>query len=74
MIYRWFHQWGLASECEKHQRKQVQSITDPENLNCEMVPFKFKKPGSDAQIREAEFAYVTDLDRFIQLHLDGNDK
>ena len=47
----------------------MQSIINPENLNCEKVSFEFKKPGSDTEIREAEFAYVTDLDRFIQLQL-----
>ena len=71
---RWFSQWGLTSESEKHQRKQVQSITDPANLTCEMAPFEFRKPGLDTEIREAAFAYVTDLNRFIQLHLDGNEK
>lgn len=73
-IYRWFDQWGLASESEKHQRKQVQTITDPANLMCEMVPFEFKKPGCDTEIREAEFGYITDLNRFMQLHLDENER
>lgn len=52
----------------------MQSITDPENLMCEMVPFELKNPGCDSEIREAEFGYITDLDRFIQLHLDENEK
>jgi len=39
-----------------------------------MAPFEFRKPGLDTEIREAAFAYVTDLNRFIQLHLDGNEK
>ena len=66
--------WGLGSESEKHQRKQVQAITDPENLLCEMVPFKFRRPGCDTEIPEAEFGYITDLNRFIQLQLDENEK
>ena len=71
---RWFDQWGLASESEKDQRKQAKTITDPDNLISEMVPFEFKTPGSDAEIREAEFAYIADLNRFIQLHLDANEE
>ena len=40
-----------------------------------MVPFEFKRvPGCDTEIREAGFGYVTDLNRFIQLHLDENEK
>ena len=71
---RWFDQWGLSSESEKHQRKQVQSITDPANLVCEMVPFEFKKPGCNPEIKQAEFGYVADLTQFVQLHLDENEK
>ena len=62
---RWFDQWGLSSESEKHQRKQVQSITDPANLVCEMVPFEFKKPGGNPEIKQAEFGYVADLNQFV---------
>ena len=71
---RWFDQWGLSSESEKHQRKQVQSITDPANLVCEMVLFEFKKPGCNPEIKQAEFGYVADLNQFVQLHLDENEK
>ena len=71
---RWFDQWGLSSESEKHQQKQVQSITDPANLVCEMVPFEFKKPGCNPEIKQAEFGYVADLNQFVQLHLDENEK
>ena len=71
---RWFDQWGLSSESEKHQQKQVQSITDPANLVCEMVPFEFKNPGCNPEIKQAEFGYVADLNQFVQLHLDENEK
>ena len=71
---RWFDQWGLSSESEKHQQKQVQSITDPANLVCEMVPFEFKKAGCNPEIKQAEFGYVRDLNQFVQLHLDENEK
>ena len=67
-------QWGLSSESEISQRKQVQSITDPANLGCEMVPFEFKKPGCHPEIMETEFGYVTDLSQFIHLHLVKNEK
>ena len=50
---------------KKSQQKQVQSITDPANLVCEMIPFEFKKPGCHPEVREAEFGYVTDLNQFI---------
>ena len=67
-------QWGLSSESEISQRKQVQSITDPANLGCEMVPFEFKKPGCHPEIMETEFGYVTDLSQFIHLRLVKNEK
>ena len=59
---------------KKSQQKQVQSITDPANLVCEMIPFEFKKPGCHPEVREAEFGYVTDLNQFIHLHLSENEK
>ena len=59
---------------KKSQQKQVQSITDPANLVCEMIPFEFKKPGCHPEVREAEFGYVTDLNQFIHLHLVDNAK
>ena len=71
---RWFDQWGLSSESEKHQQKQVQSITDPAYLVSEMVPSEFKKPGCNPEIKQAEFGYVADLNQFVQLHLDENEK
>ena len=52
----------------------MKSITDPDNLMCEMGPFEFKKPGCDTVIREAECGFVTDLNCFVQLHLDDNEK
>ena len=69
-----YDQWGLSSESEISQRKQVQSITDPANLGCEMVPFEFKKPGCHPEIMETEFGYVTDLSQFIHLRLVKNEK
>ena len=39
-----------------------------------MVPFEVKKPGCNPEIREAEFGYVADLNKFTQLHLDENQK
>ena len=57
-----------------YPRKQVQSITDPANLVCQMVSFEFKKPSCNPEIREAEFGYVADLNQFIKLHLDENEK
>ena len=38
-----------------------------------MAPFEFKRPGCDTEIRQAAFGYVTDLNRFTQLHLDENE-
>ena len=67
-------QWGLSSESEISQRKQVQSITDPANLGCEMVPFEFKKPSCHPEIMETEFGYVTDLSQFIHFRLVKNEK
>ena len=39
-----------------------------------MVPFEFKRPGCNPEIKEAEFGYVADLNQFVQLHLDENEK
>ena len=39
-----------------------------------MVPFEFKKPGCNPEIEQAEFGYVADLNQFVQLHLDENEK
>ena len=63
-----------TSESEISQRKQVQSITDPANLVCEMVPFELKKPGCHPEVRGAEFGYATDLNQFIHLYLSENEK
>ena len=55
----------------------MQSITDPENVTCEVAPFElseFRKPALDTEIREAAFANVTDLNRLIRLHFNGKDK
>ena len=40
----------------------------------DMVPFEFKRPGCNPEIKEAEFGYVADLNQFVQLHLDENEK
>ena len=61
LTFRWFDQWGLASESEKDQRKQVKNITNPENLTCEMAPIEFKRPGCETEIWQQAFGYVTDL-------------
>lgn len=63
----------METESEKFQRKQVEEITDPENLISEMVPFQFSgKNRSDTEIKEAAYCYVKDLPRFVKLHLDAN--
>jgi len=41
-------------------------------LVCETVPFEFKRPGYDTEIKEAEFGCSADLNRFVQLYLDEN--
>ena len=33
-----------------------------------------KKPGCNPDIKQAEFGYVADLNQFVQLHLDENEK
>ena len=52
MNCRWFHLWGLATESEIQQRRQVQSISDPTTLVREMVLFELK-PWTE--IKKAEF-------------------
>ena len=39
-----------------------------------MVPFEFQNPGCNPEIKQAEFGYVPDLNQFVQLHLDENEK
>ena len=39
-----------------------------------MVPFEFKKPSCNPEIREGEFGYVANLNQFIKLNLDENEK
>ena len=56
-------EWNIS------QQKQLQSITDPANLVCEMV----QEPGCHPEIRK-EFGYVTDSNQFIHLHLVENEK
>ena len=73
-FYRWFDQWGLVSESEKHQREQAKSISDPDNVKCEMAPFESKKAGEDTEIVQREYAYVVDINKSVKLHLEANER
>ena len=63
--------WGIQSESEKYQRRQIQDITDPTNLECQMLPLQ-SASGKILVIKEEPCCFVLDLVSFITFYLEKN--